>query len=102
YGWRQEHLAENALQISDLGKELYDRTHTLMGHVVKMRRGLDSTVDAFNKMVGSLESRVLVTARKFKDLGAASGDPIENIDTLDKVPRSLTTLPSPETDATPE
>lgn len=91
YGWRQEQLAENAQQISDLGKELYDRTHTLLGHVGKMRRGLDGTVDAFNKMVGSLESRVLVTARKFKDLGATSGEDLESVDSLDKVPRSLIT-----------
>ncbi|WP_008318534.1 DNA recombination protein RmuC [Leptolyngbya sp. PCC 6406] len=89
YGWRQERMAENAQQVSDLGRELYDRTHTLLGHVGKMRRGLDSTVDAFNKVVGSLESRVLVTARKFKDLGAASGEDLESIDTLDRWPRSL-------------
>lgn len=90
YGWRQEKLAENAQQISDLGKEMYDRTHTLISHMAKLRRGLDSSVDAFNKVVGSLESRVLVTARKFKDLGAAAGDELESVETLDKVPRSFT------------
>lgn len=90
YGWRQEQLTENAQQISSLGKELYDRTYTLVGHMAKLRRGLDSSVDAFNKVVGSLESRVLVTARKFKDLGAASGEPLERVDELDRVPRSLT------------
>ncbi|MEL6385182.1 MAG: DNA recombination protein RmuC [Cyanobacteria bacterium J06626_18] len=90
YGWRQERLAENAQQISTLGKELYDRTHTLISHLAKLRRGLDSSVDAFNKVVGSLESRVLVTARKFKDLGAASGEELETVEALDRVPRSLT------------
>ncbi|MGF1461075.1 MAG: DNA recombination protein RmuC [Leptolyngbyaceae cyanobacterium] len=89
YGWRQEKLAENAQQISQLGKEMYDRTYTLIGHLAKLRRGLDSSVDAFNKVVGSLESRVLVTARKFKDLGAATGDELESLDSLDKVPRSF-------------
>lgn len=90
YGWRQEQLADNAQQISQLGKELYDRTYTLMTHMTRLRRGLDTTVDAFNKVVGSLESRVLVTARKFKELGAASGDSLDPIDALDRVPRSLT------------
>ena len=102
YGWRQERLAANAQQISTLGKELYDRTHTLISHMTKLRRGLDSSVDAFNKVVGSLESRVLVTARKFKDLGAASGDELDSMDTLDRVPRSLTTPFTPETHSDPE
>ena len=87
YGWRQERLADNAQQISELGRELYDRTRTLISHLAKLRRGLDSSVDAFNKTVGSLESRVLVTARKFKDLGAASGDDLETVEELDRVPR---------------
>ncbi|MDB9526460.1 DNA recombination protein RmuC [Oscillatoria sp. CS-180] len=91
YGWRQEKLAENAEQISTLGKEMYDRTYTLVSHLGKLRRGLDSSVDAFNKVVGSLESRVLVTARKFKDLGAVSGDELASVEALDRTPRSLTT-----------
>ncbi|MEM1309750.1 MAG: DNA recombination protein RmuC [Cyanobacteria bacterium P01_H01_bin.153] len=96
YGWRQEKLAENAQQISDLGKEMYDRTHTLITHIVKLRRGLDSSVDAFNKVVGSLESRVLVTARKFKDLGAAAGEELAPVEMLDKVPRTFTHTFPPE------
>ncbi|MEM6715491.1 MAG: DNA recombination protein RmuC [Cyanobacteria bacterium P01_C01_bin.147] len=90
YGWRQEKLADNAQQISNLGKEMYDRTHTLMSHMAKLRRGLDSSVDAFNKVVGSLESRVLVTARKFKDLGATAADDLESVEPMDKAPRSFT------------
>ncbi|WP_309224606.1 DNA recombination protein RmuC [Halomicronema sp. CCY15110] len=92
YGWRQEKLAENAQQISNLGKEMYDRTHTLISHMTKLRRGLDSSVDAFNKVVGSLESRVLVTARKFKDLGAAAGDELDSVESLDKLPRSFSSV----------
>lgn len=95
YGWRQEKLAENAQQISHLGKEMYDRTYTLISHMAKLRRGLDSSVDAFNKVVGSLESRVLVTARKFKDLGAASGDELDTVEALDKVPRAFVSSAPP-------
>ncbi len=102
YGWRQERLADNAQQISVLGKELYDRTHTLVSHMAKLRRGLDSSVEAFNKVVGSLESRVLVTARKFKDLGATSGEELAMIEALDRVPRSPTTQPIPERSLDPE
>jgi DNA recombination protein RmuC len=102
YGWRQEKLAENAQQISLLGKEMYDRTQTLVSHLGKLRRGLDSSVEAFNKVVGSLESRVLVTARKFKELGAASGDDLETVDTLDTMPRSwLSSVPSDNGDIPP-
>lgn len=99
YGWRQETLAENAQQISQLGKELYDRTYTLVGHLTKLRRGLDSSVDAFNKTVGSLESRVLVTARKFKEMGVASGNDLDSVESLERVPRSLSTpIPDPNAD----
>jgi len=102
YGWRQEQLAENAQQISSLGRDLYDRTQTLVEHMLKLRRGLDSTVDAFNKAVGSLESRVLVTARKFKELGATSGDDLPTIDALDKAPRSLIQDVTPPVPSPPE
>lgn len=102
YGWRQEQLAENAQQISILGKELYDRTHTLTGHMTKLRRGLETTVDAFNKVVGSWESRVLVTARKFQDLGVTSEADLDTVEGIDKVPRSLTTAYLSSPPSTPE
>lgn len=89
YGWRQEQVAENAQKISALGKELYERTEVLVSHFTKMRRSLTSTVDSFNGAVGSLESRVLVTARKFKELGACSGEDIELVDGIDRSPRML-------------
>jgi DNA recombination protein RmuC len=76
YGWQQEKITENAQKISDLGRELYERLRTLTGHFQKMRRGLETSVDHFNKAMGSFESRVLVSARKFQELGAASGDEI--------------------------
>lgn len=90
YGWRQERLAENAKEISDLGRELYDRLATVGGHIANVGKGLRTAAESFNKAVGSLESRVLVTARKFKDLGAV-GDvgEIEQLSPLDIAPRTL-------------
>ena len=89
YGWQQDAVTENAQQISVLGRELYERLRVFTGHLQKMRRGLDSTVDMFNKAVGSLENRVLVSARKFKALGAAAGDDLATIEPIDRLPRSI-------------
>lgn len=92
YGWQQDAVTENAQQISQLGRELYERMRVFTGHLQKMRRGLDTTVDTFNKAVGSLESRVLVSARKFKTLGAGTGDELDTIEPIDRVPRSVQPL----------
>ncbi len=71
YAWRQDALAANAAEVHRLGKELYGRLATMGGHVAKLGGALSGAVTAYNKTVGSLESRVLVTARKFADLGLA-------------------------------
>lgn len=88
YGWKQEQIAENAKKISDTGKELYKRLKTFTDHFDDIRKGLENSIEAYNKTVGSLESRVMVTARKFKDLGASENE-LDILETVDKVPRKL-------------
>lgn len=89
YGWRQEHIAENAQAISELGKTLYDRVAVLAGHFADLRRSLERAVESYNRAVGSLESRVLVSARRFKELGASTGKDIEPIEAIDTRPRTV-------------
>lgn len=71
FGWRQESLAENAREISTVGRELYSRLGAFAGHVQKLGRSLNSAVGDYNKTVGSLETRILSSARKFETLGAS-------------------------------
>jgi DNA recombination protein RmuC len=89
YGWRQEKLTENAQRISDLGRELYDRLATLGDHMSRLGKHLDNAVDSYNKAAGSLESRVLVTARRFKELEATSDRDITPLEPLDHTTRPL-------------
>ena len=89
YGWQQETVARNAQNVSDLGRELYDRVRVLGGHFEELAKGLTRAVDAYNSTVGTLESRVLVTARRFKELGVAASDPIPELPPVDPTPRSL-------------
>jgi DNA recombination protein RmuC len=88
-GWRHERLAQNAEQIQALGKDLYARVSKLTDYLDVLRTRMDSTVRAFNDVVGSYETRVLVSARKFKELGATSGNEIEAISPIDSIPRIL-------------
>jgi DNA recombination protein RmuC len=93
YGWRQERIAESAEEISELGKQLYDRLGTLADHFADVGRHLGKATESFNSAVGSLEHRVLVSARRFKDLGAASGEELREVSALDVLPRAVPTLP---------
>ena len=88
YGWRQEHVARNAQEISELGRQLYDRLGTMAGHFDDVRRGLDRAVEGYNRAVGSLESRVLVSARRFRDLGAV-GHELPMLEPVDQAPRAI-------------
>ena len=89
YGWRQEQMAENAQEVSNLAKTLYDRLRVFTGHFDDIGRNLDRALDAYNRGVRSLESRVLVTARRFKERGAIAGDEIEILEPIDKTGRPL-------------
>ncbi len=99
YGWRQEQVAESAHLISDLGRELYDRIRVLAVHFGGIGQKLDGVVKQYNEAVGSLEGRVLVTARRFKELGAGAGKDIESAVVIERSPRALQ---APELLAAPE
>jgi DNA recombination protein RmuC len=89
YGWNQEKLADNAQKISALGKELHDRLRSMSVHMDALRRGLDRAVEAYNKAAGSMESRVMVTARKFPELGAPITEEIPALDQIETTTRTL-------------
>lgn len=92
YGWRQETIADSAREVSKLGRDLYERLGKLAGHFSKLGRSLDSAVKTYNEAVGSYESRVLVTARKFEEHGASADG--RSLDAPDQVERTTRTLAS--------
>jgi DNA recombination protein RmuC len=89
YGWTQEKLAAHAQDISDLGKDLYERLCTMFDHLGELQRRLDGAVQAHNAAIGSLESRVLPAARRFKDLGIRSAKEMAEPGPVDHQPRML-------------
>jgi len=90
YGWQQQAMEENARHISDLGRSLYESIRTMAAHFEDLGTRLKSSLDAYNKAVGSLEGNVLVKARKFRELQAASGaEEIPAPEMIDRVPRML-------------
>jgi DNA recombination protein RmuC len=90
FGWRQESLADNAREVQKLGAELYERLRTMSSHMQKLQRSLTATVSAYNDAVGSLESRVLVSARRFPALGAGfESEVIADLQPIDAAPRRL-------------
>jgi len=89
YGWRQLALADNAQEIRKLAEDLYGRLATFVSHMNKVGRQLASSVESYNRAVGSLERSVLPGARKFVELGVQEKKPIEKLETLDPVPRTM-------------
>ena len=83
-------MAENAQEVSDLAKTLYDRIRVFTNHFDDIGRNLDRALESYNKGVRSLETRVLVTARRFKERGALAGEEIEILEPVDKAARALT------------
>jgi len=90
HAWKQEKLAQNAKEISSLGQELYKRLCTFSGHFDKIRKGLDGAVEGYNNAASSLEGRVMVTARKFRDLQAiAENDDLSQPSLIEKSAKHL-------------
>jgi DNA recombination protein RmuC len=99
--WQQETLAENAREVKDLGAELYERLRTWTGHMQALQKSLSSSVDAYNRAVGSLETRVLVTARKFPSLGVVGSEraDITELSPIETAPRHLQAVEADDDDA---
>ena len=89
YGWRQEQVAQNAQQVSELAKELYERLRILFDHFSGVGSGLTTATKAYNDAVNSLEGRLLVTARKLKELKAATDKEIKPLQPVDTIVRAL-------------
>ena len=87
-GWQAFQIAENAEKIAAIGRELYERVDTVLESVEKTGRGLETAISAYNKMVGSIEGRMLSTLRKFKDVGVTSAE-LTEISNIESAPRRL-------------
>ncbi len=94
YGWRQEQITKNAQMISELGRQLYERMSILVQHFQNIGSSLERAVGAYNKAVGSMETRVLPSVRKFKEFGATGAGEIPILEQVDQTSRSLN-LPEP-------
>src|SRR4030095_5719653 len=89
FGWQQETVAKNAQEISELGRNLYDRIAKLAEHFENVGRSLAKAVQAYNGAVGTLETRVLVTARRLKDKGVTAPGEFAEPEAIDHTPRPL-------------
>jgi DNA recombination protein RmuC len=89
YGWRQIALAENAEEIRKLAQDLHGRLGAFTGHLAKLGKQLESSVEAYNKAVGSLERNVLPGARKFAELGVQTKKPVDDLPPIEKTPRQV-------------
>jgi DNA recombination protein RmuC len=96
YGWQQEQMTKSAQEISKLGKELYERIKTMSGHFDDLGSAIEKAIAAYNKAVGSMESRILPSVRKFRELGVSGADEIPVLEQIDQTPRSLSHISDTE------
>jgi DNA recombination protein RmuC len=89
YGWRQEKLAEDAHEISELGRELYERIAIWLEHLGRIGKGLTGAVSTYNSSIGSLETRVLVSARRFRELVGPDARELPEVESVDVAVRQL-------------
>ncbi len=87
--WQERQIADEAQRISELGKELHDRLITFAEHMSGMGRALNTAVSRYNEGVGSMESRVLTQARRFRDLGVSTTRELPELQSIDATPRAL-------------
>lgn len=96
FGWRQEQIARNAQEISTQGRQLYERMSTLADYILDIGKGLERATQSYNKAVGSIETRVLPAARRFKDLGATTAEEIAPLTPVETAQRQLSLPETPE------
>ncbi|GKS65624.1 hypothetical protein YTPLAS72_29280 [Nitrospira sp.] len=94
YGWRQERMTAHAEEAGRLGKDLYERMAVLAGHMNDVGQALGKSVSAYNRAVGSLETRILPAARRFKELGVSSDREILTLEPTEVVPQKTLSLDS--------
>ena len=93
-GWREKKLSDDAQELFALGKELHDRAATVFEHASKVGSSLDSANKAFNRLAGSLQSRMLPTLRRFEDAGAKSSKEIAEMKPIETTPREIDSMPT--------
>jgi len=93
HGWRQEEITKNAQLISELGKQVYKRISILWEHLDSLRGAIDKAVEAWNRVVGSLEHQVLPSVRRFRDLKATTAEEIAQLEEVDRTTRALPPAP---------
>ncbi|MEW6585126.1 MAG: DNA recombination protein RmuC [Nitrospirota bacterium] len=94
YGWRQEQMTKNAQAISELGRQLYERMNTFAQHFDNIGSSLEKAIAAYNKAVASLETRILPSVRRFRELGATGAEEIPVVEQIDHTPRNVSILES--------
>ena len=110
HSWRQDAITENYREVARLGREFYDRLSVFAGHFDEIRKKLDGAVQAYNDAAGSLEARVLVSARRLRELQVTTGDEIPPAEPVERTPRLLKQMelieqaqgPGPRAQAGPE